>query len=64
MCSLKDSQNFFMQSLSLYTSCLFSMPLNDDIVGIEKLDRICSPSFVVNDFPGLFLHPSIINKYK
>ena len=40
------------------------MPLNDDIVGIEKLDRICSPSFVVNDFPGLFLHPSIINKYK
>ena len=40
------------------------MPLNDDIGGIEKLDRICSPSFVVNDFSGLLLHPSIINKYK
>ena len=34
--SLKDLQNFFMQSLPLYTSCLFSMLLNDDIVEIEK----------------------------
>ena len=39
-CSLKDSQNFFIQSLSLYTSCLFSMLLNDDIVDIEKSDGI------------------------
>ena len=28
-CSLKDLQNFLMQSLPLYTSCLFSMLLND-----------------------------------
>ena len=40
-CSLKDSQNFFMQTLPLYTSCLFSILLNDDIVDIEKLDGIC-----------------------
>ena len=32
VCSLKDLQNFFIQSLSLYTSCLFCMLLNDDIV--------------------------------
>ena len=31
MCSLKDSQNFFMQSLPLYKSCLFSMLVNGDI---------------------------------
>ena len=28
-CSLKDSQNVFMESLPLYTSCLFSMLLNE-----------------------------------
>ena len=33
-CSLKDSQNFFMQSLPLYTSCLFSRLLNNDIVDL------------------------------
>ena len=40
MCSLKDSQNVFMQPLPLYISCLFSMLLNDDIVRIEKPDEI------------------------
>ena len=34
------------------------MLLNDDIVDIEKPDGICSPNFVVNEFSGLFLHPS------
>ena len=34
--SIEDSENFFMQSLPLYTSCLFSMTLNDNIVDIEK----------------------------
>ena len=48
-----------MQSLSLYTSCLFSMSLNDDIVDIEKHDEICSLTFVLGDFSVLFLHPSI-----
>ena len=48
-----------MQSLPLHTSCLFSMILNDDIVDIAKPDRICSPTFVVDEFSGLYLHPSI-----
>ena len=48
-----------MQSLPLHTSCLFSMILNDDIVDIVKPDRICSPTFVVDEFSGLYLHPSI-----
>ena len=53
-CSLKDSQNFFMQTLPLYTSCLFSILLNDDIVDIEKLDGICWLTFVVNEFFWIF----------
>ena len=61
MCSLKDSQNFFMQSLPLYTSCLFSMLLNDDTVDIEKPDGICLHTFHVYAFSGLFLHPSIFS---
>ena len=60
-CSLKDSQNFFIQSLPLYTSFLFSVLLNDDIVDIKKPDGTCSPTFVVNEFSGLFLHPSIFS---
>ena len=60
-CSLKDLQNFLMQSLPLYTSCLFCMFLNDDIVDIEKADRICLPAFVVNDFSVLLLYPLIFS---
>ena len=37
-----------MQSLPQHTSCLFSMPLNEDIVNIEK------PTFVADDFSRLF----------
>ena len=59
MCSLKDSQNFFIQPLPLYTACLFSMFLNEDIVDIEKPNRICSSSCVVNEFSGIFSHPPI-----
>ena len=61
MCSLKDSQNFFLQSLPLCTSCLFSMFLNDDIVGIEKINGMCAPNFVVDEFSGLFLHSLIFS---
>ena len=61
LCSVKDLQNFLMQSLPLYASCFFSMLLIDDIVDIEKPDEICLPTFVVDEFPGLFLHPSIFN---
>ena len=46
--SLENSQNFFMQSLPLYTSCLFSMLLNEDILEIEKPDGIFSFTFVVD----------------
>ena len=59
-CSLKNSQHFFMQSLPLYTSWLFSMLLKEDIVGIQKPDGICLHTFVVDEFSGLYLHPSII----
>ena len=55
--SLKASKNFFMQSLPLCTSCLFSMFLNDDIREIEKPDGICWPTFALDEFSGLFLHP-------
>ena len=62
-CSLKDSQNFFMKSLPLYTSCLFSMLLNNDIVDIEKSDGICLLTFVVYEFLGLFhIHQSFLLK--
>ena len=35
------------------------MLLNEDIIGIEKVDRIYSPTFVAEEFSRLFLHPSI-----
>ena len=57
--SLKNSRNFVIQSLSLYTSCSFSIPLNVHIVDIEYPRRVYSPTFVVDNFSGLFLHPSI-----
>ena len=34
------------------------MVLNDIIVDIKKPDGICSLTFVVDEFSGLFLHPS------
>ena len=48
-----------MESLLLYTSCLFSIHFNDDIVDIKKPDEIFSLNFVVDEFSGLFLNPSI-----
>ena len=40
-------------------SCLVSMLLYDGIVDIERADRICSLTFVMNTFSWLFVHPSI-----
>ena len=37
------------------------MVLNDGLVDIEKSDVIFSPTFVVNEFSGLFLNPSIFS---
>ena len=61
VCSLKDSQNVFMESLNLYTSCFFSMLLNDDILYIIKPDRICLTNLVVDEFSEWFLHQSIFS---
>ena len=35
------------------------MLLKEDIVGVEKPDGICSLTFVVDEFSGLFLHTFI-----
>ena len=59
--SLKDSQNFFMQSLPLYMLRLFSILLNNNIVDTEKPNGICWLSYVVDEFSGLYLHPSIFS---
>ena len=61
VCSLKDSQNVFIQYLPLYKSFKFSMFLNGDIVDIENPTGICSLTFVVDEFSGLFLHLSIFS---
>ena len=37
------------------------MLLNEDIVDIEKPGEICLITFVVHEFSGLFLHPSIFS---
>ena len=37
------------------------MLLSDDIVDIEKPDRICSLSFILDEVSELFLHPSIFS---
>ena len=52
-----------MQCVLLYTSCLFSKPLNDDIVDIEKPDGIFSLNLVAHDFSGFFyIHQSFLLK--
>ena len=37
------------------------MLLNDDIVDLRKSDGICTPTFAVDEFSGLFLHLSIFS---
>ena len=37
------------------------MPLNEDIIDIEASDGIFSLTFVVDEFSGLLLHPSIFS---
>ena len=52
-----------MQFLPLYTSCLFSKFLNDDIVDIEKLDGICFLTFAMMNFQDYFyIHQSFLLK--
>ena len=61
MRAINNSQRFFIESLPLYISCLFSMLLNEYIADIEKPVGICLLIFVVDEFPGLLLHPSIFS---
>ena len=61
VCSLEDSQSFFMQFLPLYTSCLFSMVLNVNISDIKKPGGTCLPTFVVDKVSELFLYPSVFS---
>ena len=58
MCSLKNSQNFFIQYLHqfMFKLCFF---LNENIADIEKPDGICLLTFVVDECLGLSLHLSI-----
>ena len=37
------------------------MSLNNDIVEIEKSDRVCSLTFVADDFSGLFSQTSVFS---
>ena len=37
------------------------MLLNENVVGTEKPDGICSLTPVVDEFSGLFLHPLIFS---
>ena len=39
----------------------FCILLSEDIADIEKSDEIYSLTFVVNQFSGLFLHPSVFS---
>ena len=50
-----------MKFLPLYTSYLFSMFLEDDIVDIAKSAETFTPSYVVDDFLILFLHQFIFS---
>ena len=37
------------------------MLLKEDVVDIEKLDLMCSLTFVIDEFSRLFLQPSIFS---
>ena len=50
-----------MESLPMYTFFSFSMLLNGNITDLEKPDRICLPTIVIDKLSGLLLHPSIFS---
>ena len=58
---LKIYKKFFMQPLPMYTSCICHMFLSDNIADIEKSDGICSTTFVVDNYSGLLLYPSVFS---
>ena len=58
-CSLKEVQNTFTQSFPRYKVYLYSMCSNAQIFDIEYPQGICSLIFAVEEFSGLFAHPSL-----
>ena len=48
----------FFMIYGMYSSSVFSMFLNEDVVDIKKPDGICLLTFVVDEFSSLVLHPS------
>ena len=48
-----------MQSFPLYTSCLFSTLLDDDIVDIEKQNMFTY--FFLDEYSELVLYPSVFS---
>ena len=59
MCSITDSQNFFIKFFARYKVCLFPILLNPKIVKTGYTKEIYSPIFFADEFSGLFEHPSI-----
>ena len=59
--SLKNLQKVFHVTSTMYTSCISHMFLSDSIADIGKSDRICSTTFVMDNFSGLFLYPSVFS---
>ena len=51
----------FSYNLYLCIHHTYFLSLNDNIVDIEKPDGICSPTSVVDDLSGLFLHASVFS---
>ena len=49
----------FFQSFPRYKICLFSIGSNPHIAHIKCPEGTRSPIFIVEDFSGLFAHPSI-----
>ena len=61
MAFLKNSQNFLMQSLALYTSHLFSTLLNEDFVDIRILMEYVHLLFLQMNFQDYFyIHGSFL----
>ena len=57
-CSLTNSKKLFHAIFSSVYIMLIYMFANEDI---EKPDEICLLTFVVDEYSGLFLHPTVFH---
>ena len=55
------TENLSIEPLPLFTICLSSVLLNEDIADIKKPDEISLLTFTLNEISGLFLYPSIFS---